>query len=126
MLHTEYGFDLDQMDEELHVAGRGSARARADVVIWRTAQGELRDYLNRMIVTKTREARALLKERFDYPIFLYEVEKVGITATGEPDTNELYPNERMPNGVAADNTCLEQYRHFRKNPKAFALEGAQS
>lgn len=26
-LHNEYGFDLDQMDEELHVAGRGSARA---------------------------------------------------------------------------------------------------
>lgn len=25
-LHDEYGFDLDQMDEELHVAGRGSAR----------------------------------------------------------------------------------------------------
>ena len=25
-LHNEYGFDLDQMDEELHVAGRGSAK----------------------------------------------------------------------------------------------------
>ena len=37
-LHNEYGFDLSQMDEELHVAGRGSARARADVVIWRTPQ----------------------------------------------------------------------------------------
>ena len=37
-LHNEYGFDLDQMDEELHVAGRGSARARADVVIWRSSQ----------------------------------------------------------------------------------------
>lgn len=37
-LHNEYGFNLDQMDEELHVAGRGSAKARADVVIWRTAQ----------------------------------------------------------------------------------------
>ena len=37
-LHNEYGFDLAQMDEELHVAGRGSARARADVVIWRRAQ----------------------------------------------------------------------------------------
>jgi hypothetical protein len=37
-LHNEYGFGVDQMDEELHVAGRGSAKARADVVIWRTAQ----------------------------------------------------------------------------------------
>ncbi|MBN1393643.1 MAG: type I restriction enzyme HsdR N-terminal domain-containing protein, partial [Pirellulales bacterium] len=35
-LHNEYGFALDQMDEEVKVAGRGSARARADVVIWRT------------------------------------------------------------------------------------------
>ncbi len=30
-LYNEYGYDLDQMDEELHVAGRGAARARADV-----------------------------------------------------------------------------------------------
>ncbi len=37
-LHNEYGFNLDQMDEELHVAGRGAARARADVVVWRTSQ----------------------------------------------------------------------------------------
>ena len=40
-LHNEYGFGLDQMDEELHVAGRGSARARADVVIWRTTKDKL-------------------------------------------------------------------------------------
>ena len=45
------------------------------------------------------EARALLKVRFDYPIFLYEAEKVGITATGEPDANELYPNANMPAGM---------------------------
>lgn len=31
MLTDEYGFNLDQMDEELRVAGRGAARARADV-----------------------------------------------------------------------------------------------
>ncbi len=37
-LHNEYGFALEQMDEELAVTGRGSAGARADVVIWRTSQ----------------------------------------------------------------------------------------
>ncbi len=42
-----------------------------------------------------------LKERFDYPIFLYEAEKVGITATGEPDANELYPNDRHAGGHEA-------------------------
>jgi hypothetical protein len=46
--------------------------------------------------TKTRESRALLKERFDYSIFMYEAEKVGITATGEMDANELYPNDKRP------------------------------
>jgi len=71
--------------------------------------------------TKTREARALLKARFDYPIFLYEAEKVGITATGEPDANELYPSDRMPAGMKPEETCLELYRRFRQQPAAFAL-----
>jgi len=85
------------------------------------AEAELRDHRNRMNATKTREARALLKERFDYPIFLYEAEKVGITATGEPDTNELSPNDRLPTGMKPEDTCLELYRRFRKNPKGFML-----
>ena len=67
-----------------------------------------------------------LKERFDYPVFLYEAEKVGITATGELDANELYPNERMPAGMSAEDTCLELHRRFRKNPKAFLLEEGRS
>ncbi len=62
-----------------------------------------------------------MKERFDYPIFLYEAEKVGITATGEPDANELYPNDRLPAGITAEETCLELYRRFCKKPAAFAL-----
>jgi type I restriction enzyme M protein len=63
------------------------------------------------------EARSLLKERFPYPVFLYEAEKVGISATGEPDENELYPNERVPAGCTK--TCLELYREFKKDPKPF-------
>ncbi|VVB64469.1 Uncharacterised protein [uncultured archaeon] len=56
------------------------------------------------------ESRQLLKERFDYPIFMYEAEKVGITATGDDDQNELYPNDNMPNSI--DKTCLEWYQEF--------------
>jgi type I restriction enzyme M protein len=37
-LVNEYGFGLDQMDEEADLTGRGSAHARADIVIWRTTQ----------------------------------------------------------------------------------------
>jgi len=38
VLVNEYGFSLDQIDEELSVTGRGSGDARADFLIWRTLQ----------------------------------------------------------------------------------------
>jgi type I restriction enzyme M protein len=82
----------------------------------------LRDYQREMEEKKKREARALLKERFAYPIFLYEAEKVGITATGEEDQNELYPNPNIPPEVKK--TTLELHRQFRQHPKSFFLEEA--
>lgn len=88
-------------------------------------QRELGDYLKKMNDTKERDARTLLKERFDYPIFLYEAAKVGITATGEPDANELYPNDRVPAGLTPKETCLELYRRFRNNPSEFLAHGNQ-
>jgi type I restriction enzyme M protein len=82
----------------------------------------LRDYQREMDEKKKREARALLKERFAYPIFLYDAEKVGITATGEEDQNELYPNPNVPPEVTK--TTLELHRQFRQHPKSFFLEEA--
>jgi type I restriction enzyme M protein len=38
VLLEEYGFTIDQIDEEKEVTGRGSAGARADFVIWRSAE----------------------------------------------------------------------------------------
>ncbi len=70
-------------------------------------------------IEMAREVRSLLKERFSYPIFLYEAEKVGITATGDADQNELIPNGNLPPGVSE--TCLELYREFRKSPKRFLV-----
>ena len=69
------------------------------------------------------EARALLKERWNYPVFFYEAEHVGITATGDTDTwNELYPNPKQPPGL--ERTCLELYQAFRKDPKPFLINSA--
>lgn len=100
-----------------------AAKEAKDAERRKKVQRELAEYLARMAETKTREARALLKQRFDYPIFLYEAEKVGITATGELDTNELYPNAIMPATMKPEETCLELYRLFLKQPNAFALTG---
>lgn len=102
-----------------------AAKAKKDKDASKAAQRQLAEYLAKMEETKTREARALLKERFDYPIFLYEAELVGITAKGEPDANELYPNANTPAGMKPEDTCLELFRQFQKDPKAFSVAGAK-
>jgi type I restriction enzyme M protein len=103
-----------------------AARKAKDTEARKVAQRQLAEYLADMEQTKAREARALLKERFDYPIFLYDAEKVGITATGEPDATELYPNPDMPAGMKPEGTCLELYCRFVAKPKGFALQGGQA
>jgi type I restriction enzyme M protein len=85
----------------------------------RLLQRELSDFHKRMQESIAAESRILLKERFPYPIFLCEAEKVGITGTGETDENELFPNDNSPSGVAL--TSLELYQEFRLNPKRFFL-----
>lgn len=83
----------------------------------KAVQKELADYEKRMEALIASESRALLKHRFNYPVFLYEAAKVGITATGEIDSNELYPNDRLPTGITL--TALELYRQFEADPTSF-------
>jgi type I restriction enzyme M protein len=103
---------------EKAMAEAKEAKDRASLA---TLRKELADFDKRIAETIAKESRALLKQRFDYPIFLYEAEKVGISATGEPDLNELYPNDRVPPGI--EKTCLELYREFREDPAPFFVEG---
>ncbi|GAB1537079.1 N-6 DNA methylase [Geovibrio sp. ADMFC3] len=98
-----------------------AAKLAKDAERRKALQKELKDYLKAMEVRQITETRQLLKERFDYPIFMYEAEKVGISATGEEDQNELYPNDRQP--ADCDKTCLEWYREFLADPSAFAQAG---
>jgi type I restriction enzyme M protein len=76
---------------------------------------ELKEYKARTDALKAVESRNLLKGRFDYPIFIYEAEKVGISATGEEDQNELYPNNNEPNLLQG--TTLDCFRDFIANFK---------
>ena len=99
-----------------------AAKEARDIEKRKTLQKELADYNKRMAETIAKETRALLKERFPYPIFLYEAEKVGITATGEEDQNELVPNDNQPPGITK--TCLELYQDFRHDPAPFFLTEA--
>ena len=81
----------------------------------------MKDFQKQMDEKKADESRQLLKERFDYPIFMYEAEKVGISATGEEDQNELYPNSNQPKDV--EKTCVEWYREFLSDPSGFTVAG---
>ncbi len=60
VLTNEYGYELDQMDEELEVTGRGSGHARADFVIWRSAQDKL-DEKNPLIVVECKADNVTIK-----------------------------------------------------------------
>jgi type I restriction enzyme M protein len=82
-------------------------------------QKQLADYQKSTTEIIATETRALLKERFPYPVFLYEAEKVGITATGDGDQNELFPNHNQPPSLSK--TCLELYREFKRDPEGFFI-----
>lgn len=97
-----------------------TAKSAGDKNARKESEKELNEYRRAMAEKISVETRALLKQRFNYPVFLYEAEHVGITATGEPDANELYPNERQPTGTK---TCVELFREFQRKPESFFADG---
>jgi type I restriction enzyme M protein len=124
-VEAKYAREIERETARLEAAIAAAKKAK-DTDHRKAAQKELAEYLARMDETKTRESRAALKERFDYPIFLYDAEKVGITATGEGDTNELYTNADLPAGAKPEDTCLELYRRFVAKPRAFVMAGGEA
>ena len=104
--------------ERLRVATElASAKTAKDSTLQKALKAELAIFEKRIAEQIAVQTRQLVKSRFDYPVFLYEAEKMGLTATGEPDANELYPNPRLPVGITQ--TALEQYRAFEKDAKPF-------
>ncbi len=114
--------ELDRETTRLEAEIKAAKQAR-DADGCKKAQAELRDFQRKMEERIQAESRALMKERFPYPVFLYDAEKVGISSTGEGDQNELYPNPNQPPGTEGK-TCLELYRAFLKNPQTFLERGA--
>ncbi len=82
-------------------------------------QNQLKSYQKKMEGKIDEESRQLLKQKLNYPVFFYDAEKVGITATGEEDQNELYPNNNQPKEI--EKTAIEHYQSFLKNPKSYLI-----
>ncbi len=89
-----------------------NASKERDKQLVKDLKSELNIYRKRMEKLILTEARSLLKQRLSYPIFLYEAERVGITATGDEDLNELcqWPEDRLPPDVTK--SCLDNYHEF--------------
>jgi len=118
---TDARYAAEITDETTRLqAAVDAAKEHRDADARRIALKTLTDYERAMTEKKGAESRALLKTRFNYPIFMYEAEKVGITATGESDQNELYPNPDMPPGI--EKSCVELYRAFRTDPEPFFVK----
>ena len=64
VLTEEYGYSPDQFAEEIEVTGRGSGHARADFVIWRSAQDK-RDDKNPLIIVECKADNVTIKPQ-DY------------------------------------------------------------
>lgn len=120
-LEAKYADEITSENARLEEA-LTAAKDAHDAEQRKALQKELKDYQKRMSDIITTETRVMLKERFPYPIFLYEAEKVGITATGDADQNELVPNDNLPPNVGKP--CLELYQEYRLDPKSFFLAGA--
>ena len=64
ILIQEYGYNIDQLAEEINVTGRGSAQARADFAIWRTVKDKLDDK-SPFIIVECKSDNVAIKAR-DY------------------------------------------------------------
>jgi type I restriction enzyme M protein len=118
-MEAKYASEIERETKAL-IKKIEAAVTRSDKDARKQAEKELREYQAATAEKIRSESRGLLKQRFDYPIFLYEAEHVGITATGEPDSNELYPNDRQP--PDCQKTCVELFREYLRDPESFFID----
>lgn len=111
--------EIARLNEEIE-----KAKNAHDVDRRRQAQIELREYEKSIRASTKLEARRLLKERFAYPVFFFDAEHVGLTATGDQDTCELFYKDTLglPPELNTEETALEQYRRFRISPDPFIID----
>jgi len=79
-LVNEYSYSLDQIDEELTIAGRGAGKARADFVIWKSVEDKQKSKAPLIIVEcksdnitishKAKTILELLTRHFSLPIIV--------------------------------------------------------
>jgi type I restriction enzyme M protein len=122
---TKHASEIDKKKEEFNSEIKKAEESK-NTIKRKELKKELDQYEKRMEKIIEKEARIILKNSFNYPIFLYDAEYVGISATGETDQvqNELIPNDYKPDFIKK--TALELYREFQVNPNKFIISENQN
>jgi type I restriction enzyme M protein len=109
-----------RLEQEVEKATNANARE--------AAKKALRAFERAEAAEQVAETRRRMKKAHDYPVFLYDAQHVGMTATGEPDACELFEtgkkDQPLPSGIGPDDTALALYRAFRTDPTPFFLDGS--
>lgn len=113
--------DIERLNSEEELNAKAISKAKKELSAMLTTNDRVRQKdLRREFTAAIKEVddeeskalRKRVKELFDYPVFMAEVEQAGITSTG--DTGKHVLNE-LPDIVVA-------YRKFLKDPLAFEAE----
>lgn len=102
-INDKYRPKLDELNGAYKMAEKSSKSEISRKELKRKLNEEIKQVENQM----TSEIKSLIKERFDYPIPVIEVEKAGISSTGAPCENELL------------DVAIE-FRAYRKQAKLWA------
>jgi len=85
----KYNPIIDATQDELKQKIAESKKARAGTEALKTLQKELKQKLAQLELQREEEIKAGVKERFDYPIPIIEVQYAGISTTGAQCQNDL-------------------------------------
>ena len=119
-VRSKYAREIEARTDQFNAQIR-KAQQTKDARKRQSVQKELAEYRKAMSEKIQVESRARLKEEFPYYTFLYDATRVGITATGEEDLNELYPQKNKVS-LESETTCLELYKEFLDDPTPFLLD----
>lgn len=95
-----YGYDLEQMQEELVVSNskRGNGRARADIVIWRTKEDKINDKIAFIVVEcKAEHVKICQEDYYQGQNYAKNVSAQFFVATNEKETKFFKVPEKYPN-----------------------------
>lgn len=120
----QYKFSKKQKEEQMEFVNSSILRAKNELD---EVKREAKKQLAEIAAQKTIEIKALVKNRFDYPIPVAQVEKAGINSTGNIAENELddvaqeFKQYRTATQLWQNNTPQIAYQYDQSTQKLYRI-----